>query len=147
MVDNLIFMALLCQAFSIFFLISLTVTVYSVHKCSFKQLCFDLLRLLSVSADLRVRPMILVVKKWARHHKINDASQGTLSSYTLVLMVLHFLQSQCSHTCSRTAFHSRLYRLVGNLNLNVMRCFLFSSERTCAPISTKGLPSKCSDWF
>ncbi|XP_018524047.1 poly(A) RNA polymerase GLD2 isoform X1 [Lates calcarifer] len=44
-------------------------------------------------ADLRVRPMILVVKKWARHNQINDASKGTLSSYTLVLMVLHYLQT------------------------------------------------------
>ena len=44
-------------------------------------------------ADLRVRPVIMAVKKWARHHQINDASKGTLSSYTLVLMVLHYLQS------------------------------------------------------
>ncbi|CAL8346544.1 unnamed protein product [Lota lota] len=44
-------------------------------------------------ADHRVRPFILAVKKWARHHQINDASKGTLSSYTLVLMVLHYLQT------------------------------------------------------
>lgn len=44
-------------------------------------------------ADVRIRPMILVVKKWARHNQINDASKGTLSSYTLVLMVLHYLQT------------------------------------------------------
>lgn len=44
-------------------------------------------------ADLRVRPMILVIKKWARYNNINDASKGTLSSYTLVLMVLHYLQT------------------------------------------------------
>ncbi|KAM9858317.1 poly(A) RNA polymerase GLD2 [Aulostomus maculatus] len=44
-------------------------------------------------ADLRVRPLILVVKKWARYRHINDASKGTLSSYTLVLMVLHYLQT------------------------------------------------------
>ncbi|XP_072244149.1 poly(A) RNA polymerase GLD2 [Leuresthes tenuis] len=44
-------------------------------------------------ADLRIKPLILVVKKWARHHQINDASKGTLSSYTLVLMVLHYLQT------------------------------------------------------
>ncbi|XP_061842503.1 poly(A) RNA polymerase GLD2 [Nerophis lumbriciformis] len=44
-------------------------------------------------ADPRVRPLVLVIKKWARHHHINDASQGTLSSYTLVLMVLHYLQT------------------------------------------------------
>uniref|UniRef100_A0A8C7LMN4 polynucleotide adenylyltransferase n=1 Tax=Oncorhynchus mykiss TaxID=8022 RepID=A0A8C7LMN4_ONCMY len=44
-------------------------------------------------AERRVRPIILVVKRWARHHRINDASKGTLSSYTLVLMVLHYLQT------------------------------------------------------
>ncbi|NWX15183.1 GLD2 polymerase, partial [Aegotheles bennettii] len=41
----------------------------------------------------RVRPLVLVVKKWASFHDINDASRGTLSSYSLVLMVLHYLQS------------------------------------------------------
>uniref|UniRef100_A0A671L2H6 polynucleotide adenylyltransferase n=1 Tax=Sinocyclocheilus anshuiensis TaxID=1608454 RepID=A0A671L2H6_9TELE len=43
--------------------------------------------------EKRVRPIILVIKKWASHHRINDASRGTLSSYTLVLMVLHYLQT------------------------------------------------------
>lgn len=46
--------------------------------------------------------MILVVKKWARHNQINDASKGTLSSYTLVLMVLHYLQSQYNHKYTYT---------------------------------------------
>ncbi|TRZ22366.1 hypothetical protein HGM15179_004741 [Zosterops borbonicus] len=41
----------------------------------------------------RVRPLVLVVKKWARFHEINDASRGTLSSYSLALMVLHYLQT------------------------------------------------------
>ncbi|KAM4709590.1 poly(A) RNA polymerase GLD2 isoform 2-T2 [Discoglossus pictus] len=41
----------------------------------------------------RIRPLVLVVKKWASHHGINDASRGTLSSYSLVLMVLHYLQT------------------------------------------------------
>lgn len=44
-------------------------------------------------ADLRIRPLILGIKKWARHRQINDASKGTLSSYTLVLMTLHYLQT------------------------------------------------------
>ncbi|XP_062238085.1 poly(A) RNA polymerase GLD2 [Platichthys flesus] len=44
-------------------------------------------------ADHRIKPLILVIKKWARHHQINDASKGTLSSYTLVLMILHYLQT------------------------------------------------------
>ncbi|XP_058230296.1 poly(A) RNA polymerase GLD2 [Hemibagrus wyckioides] len=43
--------------------------------------------------EKRVRPVILAIKKWAGHHRINDASRGTLSSYTLVLMVLHYLQT------------------------------------------------------
>ncbi|KFQ78743.1 Poly(A) RNA polymerase GLD2, partial [Phaethon lepturus] len=41
----------------------------------------------------RVRPLVVVVKKWASFHDINDASRGTLSSYSLVLMVLHYLQT------------------------------------------------------
>uniref|UniRef100_A0A6Q2WZJ3 polynucleotide adenylyltransferase n=1 Tax=Esox lucius TaxID=8010 RepID=A0A6Q2WZJ3_ESOLU len=45
------------------------------------------------NTEQRVRPIILVIKRWARHHGINDASKGTLSSYTLVLMVLHYLQT------------------------------------------------------
>nr|XP_032824562.1 poly(A) RNA polymerase GLD2 [Petromyzon marinus] len=43
--------------------------------------------------DQRVKPLILVIKQWAMQRSINDASQGTLSSYSLVLMVLHFLQT------------------------------------------------------
>ncbi|NXK88168.1 GLD2 polymerase, partial [Formicarius rufipectus] len=41
----------------------------------------------------RVRPLVVAVKKWASWHAINDASRGTLSSYSLVLMVLHYLQT------------------------------------------------------
>ncbi|KFV00310.1 Poly(A) RNA polymerase GLD2, partial [Tauraco erythrolophus] len=41
----------------------------------------------------RVCPLVLVIKKWARFHDINDASRGTLNSYSLVLMVLHYLQT------------------------------------------------------
>ncbi|NXC36827.1 GLD2 polymerase, partial [Campylorhamphus procurvoides] len=41
----------------------------------------------------RVRPLVVAVKKWASCHEINDASRGTLSSYSLVLMVLHYLQT------------------------------------------------------
>ncbi|XP_035777761.1 poly(A) RNA polymerase gld-2 homolog B-like isoform X2 [Anopheles albimanus] len=42
--------------------------------------------------DWRVRPLVLVVKLWAQHHNINDAKNMTISSYSLVLMVIHFLQ-------------------------------------------------------
>ncbi|XP_026674523.1 poly(A) RNA polymerase gld-2 homolog A-like isoform X2 [Ceratina calcarata] len=42
--------------------------------------------------DWRVRPLVLVVKLWAQSQDINDAKNMTISSYSLVLMVIHFLQ-------------------------------------------------------
>ncbi|CAG9809528.1 unnamed protein product [Chironomus riparius] len=46
--------------------------------------------------DWRLRPLAIVVKLWAQHHNINDARNSTISSYSLVLMVIHFLQSAIS---------------------------------------------------
>ncbi|NWZ32173.1 GLD2 polymerase, partial [Asarcornis scutulata] len=60
--------------------------------------------------EKRVRPLVLVVKKWASFHDINDASRGTLSSYSLVLMVLHYLQSNmCVYTYSLILFCQELF--------------------------------------
>lgn len=42
--------------------------------------------------DWRVRPLVLVVKLWAACQGINDAKNMTISSYSLVLMVINFLQ-------------------------------------------------------
>ncbi|GLH11618.1 Poly(A) RNA polymerase gld-2 homolog A [Gryllus bimaculatus] len=42
--------------------------------------------------DWRVRPLVTIVKLWAARHRINDAKNMTISSYSLVLMVIHFLQ-------------------------------------------------------
>ncbi|CAL7941676.1 unnamed protein product [Xylocopa violacea] len=42
--------------------------------------------------DWRVRPLVLVVKLWAQSQDINDAKNMTISSYSLALMVIHFLQ-------------------------------------------------------
>ncbi len=42
--------------------------------------------------DWRVAPLVLFIKHWARMQNINDASQGTISSYSLVLMIIHYLQ-------------------------------------------------------
>ncbi|BFZ01769.1 hypothetical protein BsWGS_04809 [Bradybaena similaris] len=42
--------------------------------------------------DWRVRPLMLFIKKWARYHDINDASKQTISSYSLTLMLIHYLQ-------------------------------------------------------
>ncbi|KAK3595178.1 hypothetical protein CHS0354_002779 [Potamilus streckersoni] len=45
------------------------------------------------SLDWRVGPLVLYVKYWARYHDINDASKSTVSSYSLCLMVIHYLQA------------------------------------------------------
>ena len=58
----------------------------AIHK---KYIFFDLISLV----DDRIQPLAMTVKRWAKARSINDASQGTLSSYSLMLMVLHFLQS------------------------------------------------------
>lgn len=47
-------------------------------------------------ADWRVRPLVLYIKKWARFHDINDASKATISSYSLCLMLIHYLQCKSS---------------------------------------------------
>lgn len=45
--------------------------------------------------DWRVRPLVLQIKHWAKFHNINDAAQQTISSYSLVLMVIFYLQCVC----------------------------------------------------
>lgn len=42
--------------------------------------------------DWRVRPLVIIVKLWAQANNINDAKNKTISSYSLVLMVIHYLQ-------------------------------------------------------
>uniref|UniRef100_A0A914EHK5 PAP-associated domain-containing protein n=1 Tax=Acrobeloides nanus TaxID=290746 RepID=A0A914EHK5_9BILA len=46
--------------------------------------------------DDRFPALCLLVKHWAIKHEINDAQMGTFNSYSLILMVLHFLQSVAS---------------------------------------------------
>ncbi|XP_011494261.1 PREDICTED: poly(A) RNA polymerase gld-2 homolog A-like isoform X2 [Ceratosolen solmsi marchali] len=62
--------------------------------------------------DWRVRPLVLVVKMWAQCQNINDARHMTISSYSLVLMVIHFLQCgvtpavlPCLHNLFKGKFH------------------------------------------
>ncbi|KAJ3030781.1 hypothetical protein HDV00_008721 [Rhizophlyctis rosea] len=42
--------------------------------------------------DPRVRPLLMLVKFWARRRDINNNAERTMSSYCYVLMVLNFLQ-------------------------------------------------------
>ncbi|KAL7669606.1 hypothetical protein ACOME3_010253 [Neoechinorhynchus agilis] len=45
--------------------------------------------------DWRVAPLIFFIKKWAKHNGINDAPEGTFSSYALCLLTISFLQVKC----------------------------------------------------
>ncbi|VDD88521.1 unnamed protein product [Enterobius vermicularis] len=44
--------------------------------------------------DWRVRPLVSVVKEWAKRRDINDANRSSFTSYSLVLMVIHYLQCE-----------------------------------------------------
>lgn len=46
-------------------------------------------------SDWRISPLMLMVKRWARAQDINDASKCTISSFSLVLMLIHYLQVGC----------------------------------------------------
>lgn len=72
--------------------------------------------------DWRLRPLTLVVKLWAQHHNINDAKNMTISSYSLVLMVIHFLQYGVSPPilpCLHAMYPDKFVRMsdISNLDL------------------------------
>ncbi|EQC38981.1 hypothetical protein SDRG_03934 [Saprolegnia diclina VS20] len=44
--------------------------------------------------DARVRPLVFAVKHWAKQRGINDASNGSLSSYAWIMLVIFYLQTR-----------------------------------------------------
>jgi DNA polymerase sigma len=40
----------------------------------------------------KVRQLVVLIKFWAKQRDVNDSLQGTLSSYSYVLLVIHYLQ-------------------------------------------------------
>ena len=45
-------------------------------------------------ADPRVKELAYAVKHWAKRRWVNNASEGTLSSYGYLLCLVHFLQTR-----------------------------------------------------
>lgn len=45
-------------------------------------------------ADHRVKELAYVVKHWAKRRWVNNASEGTLSSYGYLLCLVHYLQTR-----------------------------------------------------
>ncbi|XP_013063605.2 poly(A) RNA polymerase GLD2-like [Biomphalaria glabrata] len=77
--------------------------------------------------DWRVRPLMLFIKFWARFHDINDASKKTISSYSLTLMLIHYLQAgvsppvlPCLHSLKPHLFSTfnKVYRLTLDFDEN-----------------------------
>ncbi|XP_076443824.1 poly(A) RNA polymerase GLD2-like isoform X2 [Babylonia areolata] len=72
-------------------------------------------------ADNRVAPLMLFIKFWARFHNINDAHKRTISSYSLALMLIHYLQV-CSPPvlpCLQMEFPDRFGSTVDLRNLRL----------------------------
>ncbi|TMS37748.1 hypothetical protein L596_004619 [Steinernema carpocapsae] len=51
-----------------------------------EHFCFSLV------LDQRVSMLFMVVKHWAKSRGLNDTRNGTFSTYSLALMVIHYLQ-------------------------------------------------------
>ncbi|XP_031551888.1 poly(A) RNA polymerase GLD2-like isoform X2 [Actinia tenebrosa] len=66
--------------------------------------------------DQRVGPLVMVVKTWAKKHGINDSKDGTLSSYALTLMVIHYLQCGC-HPAVLPSLQKEFFSENGDINV------------------------------
>lgn len=66
-----------------------TISERKILLIFFFKICF--------TVDWRVRPLVLIVKLWATRQDINDAKKMTISSYSLSLMVIHYLQCKLYH--------------------------------------------------
>ncbi|VDP00200.1 unnamed protein product [Soboliphyme baturini] len=114
--------------------------------------------------DWRVKPLVLTIKEWARQQGINDASQSTLSSYSLVLMILHYLQCKiylsfpnlvrqfCPHykSCIRV-FVTFNVQSLGELFLGFLEyyAFIFNFEEDaisvrCGSKIPRGIAASCN---
>ena len=57
-------------------------------------LCNTLLLRTYSDIDPRIRPLVYVIKRWAKARHINSPGDGTLSSYGYIICVLHYLQTR-----------------------------------------------------
>jgi DNA polymerase sigma len=77
------------------------VTIYNTHllwyysMCKCCEWCARIMIICMHADDPRVRPFVQCVKSWARAHGVADSLHARLSSYSLVLMCINYLQVQC----------------------------------------------------
>jgi hypothetical protein len=46
------------------------------------------------SSDVRIRPLMYAIKRWANARCVSDSRNGTLSTYCWMILIIHFLQFQ-----------------------------------------------------
>ena len=58
------------------------------------EVVFENSRLLKLSSKItpHVKTLALILKCWAKSRQINDSLMGTLSSYSYILLLVHYLQ-------------------------------------------------------
>lgn len=70
--------------------------------------------------DWRVRPLVIMVKLWAQTNHINNAKKMTISSYSLALMVIHYLQCKQIWVAVKSLFRKKLF--LGGASPPVIPC-------------------------
>ncbi|KAH6933048.1 hypothetical protein HPB50_011710 [Hyalomma asiaticum] len=93
-------------------------------------------RLLQCYAQLdpRTAPLVLAVKAWASGQHINEAKNGTLSSYSLALMVIQYLQCGCEPAVLPSL--QKMQPSLGTLFVGFLDFFAnrFGFSRSCASV-------------
>ena len=82
---------------------TLLLVLYFCASSSWK--CFVFLFCLKVCPQLA--PLMITIKACFQQNDINCARYGTLSSYNIALLIIHYLQ--CEYTWSYTCWYASLY--------------------------------------
>uniref|UniRef100_A0A1I7XBF2 CCHC-type domain-containing protein n=1 Tax=Heterorhabditis bacteriophora TaxID=37862 RepID=A0A1I7XBF2_HETBA len=84
------------------FLVQMSIYVFDLKKIVLLHISYynvlalyntEMLRMYCQWAPDRLPQLGMWVKKWAKYCNIGDASKGSLSSYTFILLVIHYLQN------------------------------------------------------
>ncbi|KAG2385911.1 hypothetical protein C9374_003060 [Naegleria lovaniensis] len=80
--------------------------------------------------DIRCRQLIFFLKLWIKQRCINDPYGGTLSSYTLTLMIIHFLQLNgvLPYLQDKSIFTNITSRTVDGMDGNMYDCSFEESK-------------------
>lgn len=127
-------------------IVKFTIGDYDCDICIDNALALENTKLLRMyaSVDIRARHLGFFVKHWAKCRGVNDASSGTLSSYSYIMLVIHFLQRTTPPILpflqqdDMIAEHERRFVQGEDVSFcSRLECILSSSmnEKNCTPVS------------